>query len=72
GGFGFKLAGYGQEMFDIKLFNPRWMFESNGSRLYDFIGTWKVDNTIRAIWAAQTETYVSPHERVELAQAAAQ
>lgn len=62
GGFGFKLAAYEQEIFDIKLFNPRWMFESNGSRLYDFIGTWKVDNTIRAIWAAQTETYVSQDE----------
>lgn len=61
-GFGFKLAAYEQEIFDIKLFNPRWMFESNGSRLYDFIGTWKVDNTIRAIWAAQTETYVSQDE----------
>jgi hypothetical protein len=72
GGFGFKLAAYEEELFDIKLLNPRWMFEGNGSRLYDFIGTWKVDNSFRAIWASQTETYVSPREKARIAQMAAQ
>jgi hypothetical protein len=72
GGFGFKIAAYEEELVDIKLFNPRWLFEGNGSRLYDFIGTWKIDNTFRAIWASQTETYVSPREKARIAQMAAQ
>lgn len=59
GGFGTKLAWYEQEMIDIKLLNPRWMFSGDGSRIYDHIATLKVDNIVRAAWAAQTETYVS-------------
>jgi len=66
GGLGTKLAWYSQEMLDIKLFNPRWMFEGDGSRLYNFIGTVKIDNVGRAVWAAQTETYVSRDKRAAM------
>ncbi|MFA5986117.1 MAG: hypothetical protein WC819_02085 [Parcubacteria group bacterium] len=59
GGFGTKLAWYEQELIDIRILNPRWMFNGDGSRIYDYIATLKVDNVFRALWAAQTETYVS-------------
>ncbi len=73
GGLGTKLTWYDQEMIDINVLNPRWVFEGNGSRLYDFMGTAKPDNIIRAAWAAQTETYISKRERATMiAQASAE
>lgn len=71
-GFGFKLAAYGEELLDVKFFNFRWMFGGDGSRVYDLIATIKLDNLGYSMWAAQTGTYVSPHKRAELAQAATQ
>lgn len=57
GGPGTKIAWRGQEVFDLKFLNPRLMFEDNGSRIYDYIGTVKVDNLGRALWAGGVEDY---------------
>lgn len=57
GGLGSKLAWRGQEIIDLKFLNPRLMFKEDGSRLYDYIGTLKVDNALRAITAQQVKDY---------------
>lgn len=57
GGPGAKIGWLGQEVFDLKFLNPRIMFEGNGSRIYDYIGTVKVDNLGRALWASGVEEY---------------
>jgi hypothetical protein len=57
GGPGAKLGWRGQEIFEFKFLNPRLVFEENGSRIYDFIGTVKVDNLVRAVLADGTKNY---------------
>ena len=63
GGLGAKLGWRGQDIFEIKILNPRLMFEENGSRIYDYIGTWKVDNSIRAFIAEQVTDYKPASEK---------
>lgn len=62
GGPGAKFAWRGQELVDIKFLNPRLMFEENGSRIYDFIGTVKIDNLVRAVWANKVDDYRKKEE----------
>ncbi len=57
GGPGAKFGWRGQEIFDMNFVNPRWMLDGSSGRLYDFAGTWKVDNTFRAIYAEQVRDY---------------
>ncbi len=57
GGPGSKFGWRGQEIFDMNFVNPRWMLDGSSGRLYDFAGTWKVDNTFRAFYAERVRDY---------------
>ncbi len=66
GGLGSKISWYNEEMLDVKLFNPRWVFGGNGSKLYDVIGTIKIDNVFRAVWASRTKKYEAKRNRAKM------
>lgn len=53
----FKIAAYEQEIIELSVFNPKKYFEDDGSRFYWFSITWKIDDTIRAIYASQIKDY---------------
>ncbi len=59
GGPGFSLGLRKQEMLELKFLNPRYMFNGDGSRIYDYIGTVKPANIIRALNAEKTADYSS-------------
>ncbi len=52
-----KLAAFEQEIIELSILNPKKYFEDNGSRIYWFNLNWKIDDTIRAIYASQIEDY---------------
>ena len=59
GGPGLSLALRKQEMFELKFLNPRYMFNGDGSRIYDYIGIVKPANILRALNAEKTADYSS-------------
>ena len=61
GGFGTKLGYYKDSIFDFNFLNPRWMFEGDGSRLLDFVGTWHAGNSFYALRAASMKRVPARH-----------
>lgn len=52
-----RLTAYEQDIVELSVLNPMKYFKNNGSRIYWFALSWRVDDTIRAIRVSQVRDY---------------